>query len=108
MQVSGKLYGPDTWCLGNWASVPLNKGVWVGVGAGRGVWNRMKSLASAGKQTTVPRLYGPLPSLDPQIILKHLSLFMLSKQSENNNSGQLYPTALSLYITTVDSFTPLY
>ena len=108
MQESGKLYGPDTWCLGNWAFEPLNKGVWMGVGTGRGVWNRRKSLASAGKQTTVPRLYGPSLSFDAQIILKHWSLFVLSKQSENNNSGQLYCTALSLYVTTVDSCTPLH
>jgi hypothetical protein len=99
MQVSGKLYGLDTWCMGNWATVPLNKGVWVGVGAGRGVWYRRKSLTSAGKQSTVSRLqYGPSPSLEAQIILKHWSLFMLSKQSENNNSGQLYCTAVSMYL----------
>jgi len=107
MQVSGKLYGPDTWCLGKWASVPLNKGVGVDVGAGRGVWNRRKSLASADKQITVLRLHGPSPSLDAQIILKHWPLFMLSKQSENNNSGQLYCTAVSLYVTIVDSCTAL-
>src|SRR5215469_5866936 len=107
MQESGKFYGPDTWCLGNWASLILNKGVWVGIGTGRGVWNRKKSLVSAGKQTTVPRLYGLSPGLDAQIILKHLSLFMVSKQSENNNSGQLYGTAVSLYVTTVDSCTAL-
>ena len=79
----------------------------MGVGAGRDVWNRRKSLISIGKQPPVPRLYGPSPSLDAQIILKHWSLFMLSKQSENNNSGQLYSTAVSLYVTTVDSCTPL-
>lgn len=79
MQVGGEIYGLDTWCPRNWVSVTLNKVVWVGVGAGRRVWNRRKSLASAGQQTTVPRLYGPSPSLDAQIILKHWSFFMLSK-----------------------------
>jgi hypothetical protein len=107
MQVCGKLYGLGSSCLRKWASVPLNKGVWVDVGAGRGVWNRRKSLASADKQNTVPRLHIPSRSLDAQIILKHWSMFLLSKQSKNNNSGQLYSTAVCLYVTTVHNFTPL-